>query len=345
MREGAARRAQHRNDRSAAAPDRAEVVVVSMHEDPIAVGVGALTAAVLVLMAAPVPGFLDAGEFVAAARELGVIHPPGHPGWLSLAGLAELVPIGPIAARVAWFSACWAGVSAALIVRIGRRLLAAQAVTAAQGTAGALVAGLTLAASASLWLVGTRAEVYTLALASNLWAIDAALAAGSTASAGRRPERFAAMATVAVALGLLNHHYLTLFALPAVLVAGWPALKTLHASAGRWRWLVATALIMGLGYLALPLRAVAGVELRWGDPETLAGFWDHITAAYWQRSVSEGAAVTGGVFEGLGMLLFGVVDGLGVPLGALGLFGLSGVADGRRRAPRQSADARRSLQS
>ncbi|MEY3013730.1 MAG: hypothetical protein RIT45_2465 [Pseudomonadota bacterium] len=299
--------------------------------------VGALTAAVLGVVAAPVPGFLDAGELIAAARELGVIHPPGHPAWLSLAGLAELLPFGPIAARVAWLSAIFGGVAAGLTVRISARLTAAAQADAGAVTAGAIVAGATLCASGSLWLVGSRAEVYTLALVGNLWALDAALQAGDAATRGRRGAALRAGVGVAIglALGLLNHHYVTLFAVPAVLAAAWPALGALRARPRTTAALVGVAALLGLGYLALPLRAASGTGVRWGDPLTLAGFWDHLTAAHFQRSVTEtGAGGLGAALDAGGLLLFGIVRELGVALGAVGVAGvvLLGLRPGHRAA-------------
>lgn len=297
--------------------------------------IGGLGAALLGAFAAPVPGFLDAGEFVAAARELGVIHPPGHPAWLSLAGLAELLPFGPVSARVAWLSAAFAGVAAALLVRLAGRIFSAREPDAVSVTFGAVAAGLTLVASGSLWLVGTRAEVYTLALLTNLWALDAALRAGDEAEAGNAgaAPRAAVEVAVAVALGLLNHHYVALFGLPAVLAAGWPALR---GPVGRPRTLavlIGAAVFLGLGYLALPLRAASETGVRWGDPLSLQGLWDHLTAAHFQRSVTETGSGGGmATLDSAGLLLFGLVRELGVPLGTVGLAGvvLLGLRPNRR---------------
>ena len=83
----------------------------------LALGLGT---ALLALAGAPANSWLDSGELVAAARELGNIHPPGHPAWLSLAASADLLPLGPYAARTAWLSALGAGVSLLLVVRIAR---------------------------------------------------------------------------------------------------------------------------------------------------------------------------------------------------------------------------------
>lgn len=313
--------------------------LVGIRDDAAAWFCGGLTFATLVVVAAPVPAFLDAGELVAGARELGVLHPPGHPSWLSLSGLQEAVPFAPVSARLAWFSAFWAGLSAFLLARLARRLVAAIGLSNEAGGHAAWAAALTLGASGSLWLVGTRVEVYTMALAGNLLALLAAAAAGDAAIAAvagsaPRPRGVApvpapalppgvaahvGLTAIAVALGLLNHHYVTLFALPAIAVAGWPALRLLLRRPHVLAAAIATAAILGLGYLALPLRAASGAELRWADPIDLPGIWDHVRAAHFQRSVTEAA---GAPLASAGLLLTGLVERLGVWLGGLGLAGL-----------------------
>lgn len=287
-------------------------------DDAAAWLVAALTAAVLALHGAAAGNFLDSGELIVAARTLGVVHPPGHPAWLGWAQLADWLPLGPHAARVAWLSALAGGWAAGLVVRIGRQLLQPHLQGRGQ-TAWALAGGLLLPAAASLWQVGTRAEVYTLALACNLWAVYAGLEASAASTAKRRVEA-STQAAVAVALGLCNHHYVTLFALPAVLVAGSGGLRRLGATAPRQLlWPVAAAASLGLLYLALPWRDLSMAELRWGHPATAQGFWDHVTARHFARSVTGvDVSVVDNALVLLGMLAMGLGGYLALP-GILGL--------------------------
>ena len=67
----------------------------------------------------------------------------------------------------------------------------------------------------------------------------------------------------------------------------------------------AGAAVLGLVYLALPLRALADIEMRWGHPATLAGFWDTVTAKQFQRAVTESRPALGGNLS----TLFGMVAG------------------------------------
>lgn len=271
--------------------------------------------------AAPAGSWLDSGELIASARTLGGIHPPGHPGWLSLAGLAEALPLGPIAVRVAWLSSLFAGVSALLIVRISRELLADRLCGWVQNAWVALAA-VALLGFGSLWQVSVRAEVYTLTLATNLWMLLTALRAGRAADAIERGPMLSnlALAALALSLGLINHHYVTLFALPAATVAAWPALRLLVGKERRMLAIVVgLCCFVGLAYGALWLRALADVELRWGNPASWGGLWDAMTAKQFQKSVSQ---VNVSIIDNIMVLLAMIIDAGAKGMGAIGLGGL-----------------------
>ena len=274
--------------------------------------------------AAPANSWLDSAELVACAAELGNIHPPGHPAWLSLAPALHLLPLGPFAWRIALFSALAAGVSLFLLVRLVRLCLGDQgsrALTSAWG----LLAAATLLASGSLWQVAVRAEVYTLALAANLWALHAAILAGGLA---RRREvdprlvvRYLASAAMAICLGLLNHHYVTLFAVPAVLFAAWPAVVWLSRRFPGAALAIALGCAwLGLGYLALGLRGHADTEMRWGDPSTAGGLWDTLTAKHFQKGITKIHVAFG---ENALVLTGMVAEAMSLPLALCGLAGLA----------------------
>ena len=283
-----------------------------------AAAAAAICGAVLVTIGAGGPSWLDSAELIAAARELGGIHPPGHPAWLSLAALADLLPLGPYSARVVWLSAACCAAAAWWTVRLAGRAMGGFAGTAAGGW-WAFSAGLLVAFSGSTWMIGGRAEVYGLALATNLWAIDAALRAGDHADVPRAIGPVIETA-VAVSLGLLNHHYVTLFVLPAVVAGGWPLVRG-AVVAQRRALLIGTcaAAFLGLAYAAPSMRALADTEMGWGDPASMRGFWQGVTAAHFQVSVTESTAPVGG---NLAVLLGALFAQMGVWPAALGLLGL-----------------------
>ena len=78
--------------------------------------VGGLVLAVFVATLAPTVTFWDAGEFIAAARTLGIPHPPGTPLFVLIAHVwALLVPVGEYAYRTNLLSACCSSAAAALL--------------------------------------------------------------------------------------------------------------------------------------------------------------------------------------------------------------------------------------
>jgi hypothetical protein len=279
----------------------------------------------LVAVSAGGASWLDSAELIAAARELGGIHPPGHPAWLSIAAFADLFPLGPYGARVVWLSAVFGAVSAWFVARLAGRAMGAFGGTKA-GHWWTFGAALAFSCCGSMWLIGARAEVYTLALACNLWALDAALRAGDKCDDPRLLSPVVETA-VALALGLLNHHYITVFAVPGIVVAGWPALRQFMRGGSRPFWIaLAVGVFMGAGYLAPSFRALADTEMRWGNPASSAGFWDGVTAAQFQVSVTES---TGNILDNLAVLLGAITAKMGKWLATLGLVGL-GVAALRR---------------
>lgn len=282
---------------------------------------GGIATAALAWYGAPSASWLDSGELIAAARELGVVHPPGHPAWLSLVGLADGLPLGPHMARVAWLSALACGAAVFALVHAAGRIDAAPLSRWWQAFA-AIAPGLLLLGCTSLWLVGVRAEVYALQLATNMWALGAALGAGAAAARGEVRPALVGLAScgLGLALGLLNHHWVALFAMPACLVAAGPALALAWR---RHRSVLGAAVLacawLGAAYLALYWRAGAPVELRWGDPTTWAGWWDTVTARHFQSAVTGSAVPVRDNF----VVLFGMVlSDLG-PVGAAG--GLGGL--------------------
>ncbi|MBC7171573.1 MAG: DUF2723 domain-containing protein, partial [Polyangiaceae bacterium] len=107
--------------------------------------------------------WLDAGELVAQATDLGISHPPGHPLFGVVAHAASLVPLGPIEFRVAVLGAVCTALAAlffhrALLVTVEAVGLRSPKLSVPIALAGSWL----LAGSAGFWFEGVRPEVYAL---------------------------------------------------------------------------------------------------------------------------------------------------------------------------------------
>jgi hypothetical protein len=130
---------------------------------------------------APTVTFVDSGELIVTARNLGVAHPPGFPLYLLVAHLATLLPLGNVAQRVHFASALSAALAVSVLYLITLEILLFLQTRSAKRNSGkprswkqpvialerypfipGLVAGCLAAFSRTLWSYATVAEVYTL---------------------------------------------------------------------------------------------------------------------------------------------------------------------------------------
>ncbi len=287
---------------------------------------GGLTAvgALLCFHAASGPHAFDTGELVAAAFALGGSHPPGQPLHAILGFAATLLPLGPAAFRVTLVSvagALLAAVVAGLFaVRLARTLATSEPSPRVLIVLSVVVPFAVLV-SPPLLRQATRPEVYTLALA--LFGVAMLALVSSTRCEGVRPASFAA----GLAACLHPPH-----ALAALLAIGLFLFVVERHRPARQRALVWSAAFFLLGLLPLaylPFRAFAGAEV-WGDPTTLSGFWDYLSArAYRQNLGSAGGSFFAQVAAVLRYLPYAA--GL-VPLfGLLALSRRARDAEGRKR--------------
>lgn len=148
---------------------------------------------VYLLTLAPGVTFWDAGEFIAAARTLGIPHPPGTPLFvLLLAAWSRLFPFLPFAAATNLFSAvCTATAVGLTAFWIARRTLSPAAAIAAAIAAGGM---------SSAWLNATETEVYAASL---VLAIGCIVVADHAAS--RSDTRWLVLAAYLVTLAAPLH--------------------------------------------------------------------------------------------------------------------------------------------
>jgi Protein O-mannosyl-transferase TMEM260-like len=232
---------------------------------------------------APTVTFVDSGELIAAAKSLGVAHPPGFPLYTLVAHVSTWLPFGTLAERVHLVSAVFAAVAAATLALLVLEILRRQAPGSGRpdsvwAGAAALSGGLLFAFSRALWSYATVAEVYSLSIALVLAAV---LLVVRWSTRGGDRLLYAGATLFGLALGV--HHVTVALTLPALL---WLVLRARGARFLASRTVLMTALIAlgaaALVYASMPLAASREAGLNWGDPQTLERFWWHVTGRQYQ---------------------------------------------------------------
>ncbi len=215
--------------------------------------------------------WLDSGELVAATAELGVIHPPGTPGYTLLARALAPLPFGTIAFRVAMASAVCMSLALASCLAMIQRRGANPWICA--GTAAWIVLGATVLRSARV------AEIYGLASCLGLAfvsSVDWALRSPSDL----RPRLLAIFVGVWAGVCFGDLRVLVAVALSWLAIKEWPRARSWL----RWTPLVGCAALLTV--LSLPLSSVRGPARDWGNPETFGALVEHLQA----RSIVEAYA-------------------------------------------------------
>ena len=260
--------------------DRNGAAGFSRQERAIAVAAALGAMAVYLLTLAPTITGEDSGEFVTAARVLGVAHPPGYPLYLMIAHAFTWIPFGTVAWRVNLASAVFGAGTVCV--------LALLVILFTRNRAAALAAALLFAFSREFWEQSVIAEVYTLT--AFLVALSLLLLFQWERT---RANRLLLWLAVVCGLGTSVHNTF-------MLLMPWFALFVLlHDRAetgcmpGPRRWALyaglsalAAACCMGV-LLYIPLRAAAHPAVNWGDPESLAGFWRHIRRMQYDFMVTQ----------------------------------------------------------
>jgi transmembrane protein TMEM260 (protein O-mannosyltransferase) len=128
----------------------------------VAAGVALLVLLGYVLTLAPGVTFWDAGEFIAAARVLGIPHPPGTPLYVMIAHVwGMLVPFGEFAARTNFLSALLSAAGAGCFFLVAHESLRELKPRLRLGAAaaGAVLGGFTF----TNWQNSNETEVYAVA--------------------------------------------------------------------------------------------------------------------------------------------------------------------------------------
>jgi hypothetical protein len=267
------------------------------------------------------PFWLDAPEFIATGVAWGQAHPPGHPAIMSLFKGFLLLPLGSAALRANLASVAFGALSAAAVGMLTLSMTAALGLQGRSARVLGAAATLGFGLSASCVLQSLSVEVYTANAAAVLWA---------TALAVRHPgdARAGGLIGVLVGLGLANHHFLTILALPALAAffargqGGRAFLRATIPGA------VAAVVVAAGAYLYLPARA--GGWPAWADASSLGGTLWIASAQVFAGSLGGFESALGGPLRNAGLALGLLADTLtwpGLLLAGLGI----GVVVVRRR--------------
>jgi len=115
-----------------------------------------------VITLAPTVTLWDAGEFITAAKVLGVPHPPGTPLFVLVGHVwAAVFAIGGYAWRLNFMSACFSAAGAGCLFLVAHRLLLGEGAWLRSG--GAAAAAILSAFTFTGWQNSNETEVYTMA--------------------------------------------------------------------------------------------------------------------------------------------------------------------------------------
>ena len=232
-----------------------------------AAGLGVVVFAVYVATLAPTTAFWDTSEYIAAAKVLGIPHPPGNPLFTLMAHVWGLLPLAAsYAVRINLFAAATSAATAALWFLVAERWLRTGVPVRWARLAAAVAGTLVGAFSWTVWNQSTVNEkVYTVSMLSIALIVWLTLRWADAATGSRRDHL---LVLIAYLLALTStNHMMGVLAAPVVavyvLLTDWRSLLRPAVVAG-----VVSAIVVGLSinYLYLPIRAGQYPPINEGEP-------------------------------------------------------------------------------
>ncbi len=213
--------------------------------------------------ALPAAGWRDAAELGAAAALLGVPHPTGFPLDMLLLHAVSWMPLASLDARQNVLTALLASGALALLARAVEESLLQSRRPPTLAALGGLLAAACLAGWRTFLEASLAVEVYASALLLGGISLHPAVRG--------RPARLGLLG------GLSSGAHLCARLIPLLL-----ALRLLASPGPRTRRFAALTLgaLLGTTLLVyLPAVSLRQPPMDWGDPQTLARFWEHVSAA------------------------------------------------------------------
>jgi hypothetical protein len=219
------------------------------------------------LTLAPTTAFWDTSEYIAAAKVLGIPHPPGNPLFTLMAHVWGLLPLAAeYSVRINLFAAVTSAAGAAFWFLVAERWL--HGILPARGPRiAAAFAG--VFASAMAWTVWNQStvneKVYTVSLLSIalvVWCV----VRWADSPVGERRDRWLVTAVYLMALSSTNH-MMGVLALPVVgiyvLMTDWKVMLRPRVIAAV---VLAVCVGLSLNYIYLPIRAGQYPPINEGEP-------------------------------------------------------------------------------
>ncbi|HLS47403.1 MAG TPA: DUF2723 domain-containing protein [Gemmatimonadales bacterium] len=232
-----------------------------------AAATGALVLVIYLLTLAPTTAFWDTSEYIAAAKVLGIPHPPGNPLFTLMAHVWGLLPLSSsYAVRINIFAAVTSAACAALWFLVAERWLRTLVPLRMPRIGAAAAGSLVGALSWTVWNQSTVNEkVYTVSMLS-IALVAWIIVRWADQPAGARHDRHLVLVAYLLALTSTNH-LMGILALPLVAVyVLWTEPKALLRPTVVFGSIVALLVGISINYIYLPIRAGQYPPINEGEP-------------------------------------------------------------------------------
>ncbi|HUR95251.1 MAG TPA: DUF2723 domain-containing protein [Gemmatimonadales bacterium] len=227
----------------------------------------AIVLAIYLVTLAPTTAFWDTSEYIAAARVLGIPHPPGNPLFVIMAHTFGLLPLAAsYAERINLFAAVTSAAAAGLWFLVAERWLRGIVAHRWARYAAAFGGVLVGATSWSVWNQSTVNEkVYTVSLLSIALVMWLVVRWGDD-EPGPHRDRWLVLIAYVLALTSTNH-LMGVLAVPALVVyVLWTDWRVVTRPTVIVGILIAAVVGVSLNYLWLPMRAGQYPPINEGEP-------------------------------------------------------------------------------